>query len=112
MVEAELGRGQQPPGQLADGGKTLTANGAVVNNATHSGAGKISLTGGSGSHSLSGTGVYGNLELNDANGASIASGTSTVNGTLAMTSGTLSSGGVLYRLPMAQPSPALPAVSL
>jgi hypothetical protein len=78
---------------LADGGFTLTAKAGVVNGGTHSGAGKISLTGGSGSHSLTGTGAYGNLELNDANNASIASGTSTVNGTLTLTSGVLSGGG-------------------
>jgi hypothetical protein len=78
---------------LADGGNTLIAKAGVVNGGTHSGAGKISLTGGSGSHPLSGTGAYANLELNDAYGASIASGTSTVNGTLILTSGALSSGG-------------------
>jgi len=78
---------------LADNNNTLTAKSGVVNNGTHSGTGKISLTGGSGSHSLTGTGAYGNLELNDANNASIASGTSTVNGTLTLTAGVLSSGG-------------------
>ena len=78
---------------LADGGFTLTANGNVSNSGTHSGTGQISLTGGSGLHSLSGTGAYQNLTLNDANGASIASGTSTVNGTLTLTSGVLSGGG-------------------
>lgn len=78
---------------LADGGFTLTAQAGVVNGGTHSGVGKILLTGGSGSHSLTGTGAYGNLELNDVNGASIASGTSTVNGTLTLTSGALSSDG-------------------
>ena len=80
-------------GTLADGGFTLNANAGVVNSGTHSGPGKISLNGGLVSHSLSGTGAYGNIELNDANGASIASGTSTVNGTLTLTSGTLSGGG-------------------
>jgi hypothetical protein len=44
-------------------------------------------------HSLTGTGAYQNLTLNDSNGASIASGTSTVNGTLTLTGGALSSGG-------------------
>ena len=77
---------------LADGGFILTAKAGIVNNGTHSGAGKISLSGGSGSHSLTGTGAYQNLELNDANGSSIVSGTSTVNGTLILTSGTLGSG--------------------
>ncbi|MFO1475215.1 MAG: YDG domain-containing protein [Verrucomicrobiota bacterium] len=83
---------------LADAGNTLTANAAVINNGTHSGAGRISLSGGSTSHSLSGTGTYQNLELNDANGASIAAGTATISatGTLTLTSGTLgTSGGAL-----------------
>jgi hypothetical protein len=78
---------------LADGGFTLSANGNVSNSGTHSGAGQISLNGGSALHSLSGAGAYQNLTLSDANGASIASGTSTVNGTLTLTSGVLSGGG-------------------
>jgi hypothetical protein len=85
-------------GTLADGGNTLTANAGVVNNGVHSGVGRILLTGGAGSHSLSGTGTYQNLELNDANGASVAGGTSTISGTgtLILTSGQLgSSGGAL-----------------
>jgi hypothetical protein len=77
---------------LADGSFTLTANGNVSNSGTHSGTGQVALSGGSASHSLSGTGAYQNLTLNDANGASIASGTSTVNGTLTLTNGVLTSG--------------------
>ena len=80
-------------GTLADGGFTLTANGNVVNNGTHTGAGQISLSGGSVVHSLTGTGAYQNLNLNDSNGATIASGTSTVNGTLSLTAGILGSSG-------------------
>jgi hypothetical protein len=80
-------------GTLADGGFTLVANGNIVNNGTHSGVGQISLSGGSSTHSLTGTGAYQNLNLNDANGATIASGTATVNGTLGLTTGILGSSG-------------------
>ena len=79
-------------GTLADGGFTLTAQGNVANSATHSGAGKILLSGGSAQHQLSGTGTYQNLELNDANGALLTAGP-TVNGTLTLTTGTLADGG-------------------
>ena len=72
---------------LADGGYTLTAKGAVSNAGTHSGAGKISLNGSS-SQTLSGTGSYGNLELNNSSGASLNAST-TVNGNLAINSGAL-----------------------
>jgi len=73
---------------LADGGYTLTANGDVSNSGTHSGAGKISLTGGAASHTLSGSGTYGNLEMNDVYGASLT-GSPTVSGTLTLTSGNI-----------------------
>jgi hypothetical protein len=79
---------------LADGGYTITVKGNVANNGTHSGAGKIYLNGGSGSHTLSGgTSAFGNLELSDANGATWSgTGTTTVNGTLTVTAGTLATG--------------------
>ena len=76
---------------LADGGNTLSVSGDISSTGTHSGAGKISLTGGSASHTISGTGKYGNLELNDANGASLSANIS-VNGTLTMTSGNITTG--------------------
>jgi hypothetical protein len=76
---------------LADGGFTITANGDVANSGAHSGAGKISLTGGSAAHTLSGSGVYTNLELNDANGASLT-GSPTINGTLTFTAGKITTG--------------------
>jgi len=58
---------------FADGGFTITVNGNVTNNATHSGAGEILLSGGAGSHTVTGTtDAYGTLELNDANGATFA----------------------------------------
>ena len=76
---------------FADGGFTITVNGNVTNNATHSGAGKILLSGGSASHTVTGTAdTYGTLELNDANGATLANTTVTTNvGTLTVTAGTL-----------------------
>jgi hypothetical protein len=71
---------------LADGGYTLSANGNISNSTSHTGMGKISLTGGAGAHSLSGGGSYTNLELNDSNSATCLSNI-TVNGTLTLTSG-------------------------
>ena len=73
---------------LADGGNTITVNGDVANAGSHTGAGRILLTGGSAAHALSGGGSYTNLELNDANGA-VLSANATVNGTLTFTSGNL-----------------------
>ncbi len=73
---------------LADGGNIVTVNGDIANAGSHTGAGRILLTGGSAAHALSGGGSYTNLELNDANGA-ILSANATVNGTLTFTSGNL-----------------------
>lgn len=73
---------------LADGGNAVTVNGDIANAGSHTGAGRILLTGGSAAHALSGGGSYTNLELNDANGA-ILSANATVNGTLTFTSGNL-----------------------
>jgi hypothetical protein len=69
-----------------DGGNTLAVNGSVSNSGTASGTGEILLTGGSASHTLSGGGTFGNLELNDVNGASL-SGNATVTGVLTLTTG-------------------------
>ena len=74
-------------GTLADGGFTATVQGDAANDATHTGAGKILLTGGSAQHHLSGGGSYGNVELNDANGAELSLTNLTVNGTLTFTEG-------------------------
>lgn len=82
-------------GSLAVAGFTLTANGNVSNGTTHTGTGRILLTGGSGAHNLSGGGSYTNLEMNDANGATLSSNV-TVNGTLTLTGGNITSGA--YRL--------------
>ncbi|MBK7133369.1 MAG: hypothetical protein IPH69_11275 [Bacteroidales bacterium] len=79
-------------GTFADGGNTITVNGNVTNNGTHSGAGKLYLNGGAGVHAISGTtNNFGNLELDDAFGATFAgTGTTTVTGNLTATQGTLS----------------------
>lgn len=74
---------------LADGGNTITANGNISNAGSHTGAGRILLTGGAAAHALSGGGSYANLEVNDAFGATL-SANATVNGTLTFTSGNLS----------------------
>ena len=79
-------------GTLADNGFTLIVKGNISNSGTHSGSGIISLSNGSASHTLSGAGAYGNFELNDTNGASLA-GNPTVNDTLKLTNGSLSLGG-------------------
>jgi uncharacterized repeat protein (TIGR01451 family) len=76
---------------LADGGYTLSANGNIGNSSSHTGSGKIALTGGSASHTLSGGGSYANLEINDSYGATL-SATTTVNGTLTFTSGKITTG--------------------
>ena len=78
---------------FADGGDTITVNGNISNSGTHTstGAGEILLSGGSASHTLTGTpAIYGNIELNDANGANLSStGTTTISGNLKVTNGTL-----------------------
>jgi uncharacterized protein (DUF2141 family) len=76
-------------GNIDDGGYVLTAKGNIINNISHSGTGKILLSGGSASHSLSGTGSYKNLEINDSKGATLSDNIS-VNGTLTLTNGTIS----------------------
>jgi uncharacterized surface protein with fasciclin (FAS1) repeats len=66
----------------------ITVNGDVTNSGTQAGAGKIILTNGTSAHTISGTGTYQNLELNDALGASLGANL-TVNGTLTMSLGAL-----------------------
>jgi hypothetical protein len=79
---------------LSDGGYTITVKGDVTNNRIHSGGGKILLSGGSGAHTItSAAATFGNLELDDANGASwTGTGTTTVAGNLTVKNGTLSTG--------------------
>ena len=76
---------------LADGGFTMTVNGNTSNSGSHTGTGKIRLSGGSAAHTISGTGSYGNVELDDVQGASIGAST-TISGDLTITNGTLTIG--------------------
>ncbi|MGA9164447.1 MAG: G8 domain-containing protein [Thiobacillus sp.] len=77
---------------LASGAFTQTVNGNVNNTGTQTATtGSITLSGGAASHTLSGNGVYANLILNDASGATLA-GSPTVSGVLTLTSGILSTG--------------------
>jgi hypothetical protein len=71
-----------------DGGYAVVVNGNVANAGIHASTnpGLLSLTGGSGAHVLSGGGAYGNVTLNDANGATL-SGSVTINGALTLTNG-------------------------
>ncbi|HET9404358.1 MAG TPA: hypothetical protein VFO57_07245, partial [Burkholderiales bacterium] len=71
---------------------THTVNGNVSNTGTHTvSTGNITLSGGAAVHSLTGAGTYGNLILNDANGATLG-GSPTLSGTLTLTSGTFAVG--------------------
>jgi hypothetical protein len=77
---------------LKDSIFTITANKDIINTGTHTGAGKITLVGGSANHILSGGGSFTNLELNDALGATLGAGMA-VNGNFAITSGVFSDNG-------------------
>jgi hypothetical protein len=79
-------------GVFADGGKTLSVKGNLVNNGSHTGTGKIRLAGGSSVHALSGTGSYQNLELDDTQGATLSDADLTVNGTMTFTNGKVMTG--------------------
>ena len=71
---------------------THAVNGNVSNTGTHTvTTGNITLSGGAAVHSLTGAGTYGNLILNDANGATLG-GSPTLSGTLTLTSGTFAVG--------------------
>jgi fibronectin-binding autotransporter adhesin len=74
-------------GTLADAGFTITAQANVINQAAHSGAGRILLTGAASSHFLSGGGAYNNLELNDPLGGQLVGTNLSVNGVLTLTAG-------------------------
>jgi hypothetical protein len=77
---------------LAGGLFTHTVNGNVSNTGTHTSiTGRIVLSGGSAAHNLSGPGTYGDLELNDANGATLNANV-TVSDVLTLTSGVFSTG--------------------
>lgn len=72
---------------LADGGFIVTVKGNSIMAGTHTGAGKVLLTGGTGVHSVSGAGSYTNVELDDSNGVT-QSGTTNIGGVLTITNGT------------------------
>ncbi|WP_462281177.1 beta strand repeat-containing protein, partial [Salinivirga cyanobacteriivorans] len=73
-------------GELADNGKTINVTGDVYNAGTHSGDGKIVLSG-SADQAIngSGNGVFGNIELNNTSGSTAPvslEANATINGTL------------------------------
>lgn len=80
-------------GTVADGGNIITVNGNVSNSGTHSGAGKIYLNGSIlNPHAITSVAIntFGNLELDDIKGATFdGTGTTTINGNLTVTQGTL-----------------------
>ena len=74
---------------LADNGHVITAKGNINNNGAESGKGKILLsTNGSSMHTITGNGIYTNLDLNDSIGA-ISSGNAIVSNTLNIDKGSL-----------------------
>ncbi len=58
-------------GTLADGGKTLSFKGNIINSGVHSGTGKIQLNSSTSSQSISGsgTGIFQNLDISNTNGS-------------------------------------------
>lgn len=76
---------------FADAGFIITIKGNIsmsTSSASHTGLGKLLLTSGSTTHTISG-GTFGNIELDDTYGASIAGVTITSTGTITLTNGTL-----------------------
>lgn len=78
-------------GVLSDSLYTLTLSGNVVNSGTHRGSGKIFLNGSLSAHLISGGGAFGNVELDDGNGAAVT-GNVYFNGTLTLTRGIITTG--------------------
>ncbi len=77
---------------LASVATVQTVNGNVTNNGMQTATtGSITLSGGTATHTLSGNGIYANLILNDALGATLA-GSPTVSGVLTLTSGIITTG--------------------
>lgn len=72
---------------LVNNGVTLRVMGNIVHNGSHSGTGSLVLNGSS-SQTISGTGTFQNLTVNNASGAVIV-GDKTVNGTLTFTNGVI-----------------------
>ncbi|AIZ63139.1 hypothetical protein PK28_04550 [Hymenobacter sp. DG25B] len=85
-------------GELADGGNTISVLGNVVNSARHSGTGKIALIG-TAAQTIggNGTGIFGNLEVNNSNGATTLVAQQ-VDGVLTLTNGNLTIGSNLLKL--------------
>jgi fibronectin-binding autotransporter adhesin len=88
-------------GSFADGGKTVDVKGNVLNSGTHSGSGKISMTG-TNTQTVggNGAGVFQNLELNNTNAAAAPisfTANQFVGGTLTLTSNKITDIG-LYNL--------------
>jgi fibronectin-binding autotransporter adhesin len=77
-------------GILYDNGYTITVNGDVANSGEHasSGSGSMVLSGGSSAHTISGdgSGIFGSLELDDANGVTCTADQA-VNDALTLTAG-------------------------
>lgn len=78
-------------GSFADAAYTVTVKGNILNNVSHTGIGKIYLNSGTTFHSLSGSGTYTNMDLDDANGIT-TSGNLRINGVLTLTSGIITLG--------------------
>ena len=76
-------------GTFDDGGYTLTARGAIVNNIAHVGNGKIVINGASFAVPVSGVGTFTNVELNNPTYGAVISGDKIINGTLTLTAGIL-----------------------
>lgn len=72
---------------LDDGGNTMSVLGNTTINAAHTGLGKIALIGTS-AQTITGTGSFTNIELNNTSGTDVASLSNlTINGTLTLTTG-------------------------
>jgi len=82
-------------GTLADGGNTISLAGYISGTGTHSGTGKITMTGAS--KTIAGVTV-GNLEIANTSSTTTLSAAITVNGNLTLTSGTLADGGFTINL--------------
>lgn len=77
-----------------DGGKSVTVAGNLVNSAIHTGTGSIRLSNSVANVATiggTGNGIWGNLQLDDANGA-LLTARQTINGTLTLTNGILDIG--------------------
>ena len=73
-------------GSIDCGGYIISVKGNITNNGAQAGIGRILLSGGGATHTISGTGSYVLLELDDTYGATMA-GSFTIGGTLILTSG-------------------------